>query len=106
MDTVYKPPYFSIKTMCEMLSDVIESEKPLLPQVILSDEKFEVDLSYKMFEPPVTPPPDEPIEIPTPNIFTIAQVCRSYRAPVISYGEFQLTDLSNKSSILCTIVSF
>ena len=64
----------SIKTMCEMLSDVIESEKPLLPQVILTDEKFEVDLSYKMFEPPVTPPPDEPIEIPTPNIFTIAQV--------------------------------
>ncbi|KAL5265353.1 hypothetical protein ACHWQZ_G006182 [Mnemiopsis leidyi] len=64
----------SIKTMCEMLSDVIESEKPLLPQVILSDEKFEVDLSYKMFEPPVTPPPDEPIEIPTPNIFTIAQI--------------------------------
>jgi len=69
----------SIKTMCEMLSDVIESEKPLLPQVILTDEKFEVDLSYKMFEPPVTPPPDEPIEMPTPNIFTIAQIHELHR---------------------------
>lgn len=64
----------SIKTMVELLSDVIESEKAILPQVILSDEKFAVDLGYKMFEPPVTPPPDEPIEIPTPTVFTIQQV--------------------------------
>ena len=65
--------------MCLMLSDVIESEKSLLPQVILTDEKFEVDLSYKMFEPLVTPPPDEPIEMPTPNLFTIAQVYKNIR---------------------------
>ncbi|XP_063677225.1 sperm flagellar protein 2-like isoform X8 [Bolinopsis microptera] len=69
----------SIKTMCLMLSDVIESEKSLLPQVILTDEKFEVDLSYKMFEPLVTPPPDEPIEMPTPNLFTIAQIQELHR---------------------------
>ena len=60
--------------MVELLGDVIESEKALLPQVLLSDEKFEVDMGYKMFEPPVTPPPDMPIEIPTPDVFTIEQV--------------------------------
>ena len=63
--------------MCELLSDVIESEKPLLPQVLLCDEKFEVDMGYKMFEPPLTPQPEAPIEIPTPDIFTIEQVSPS-----------------------------
>ena len=72
--------------MCEMLSDVIESEKAILPQVLLSDDQFTVDMGYKMFDPPVAPPPDAPIEMPTPDVFTIAQVSIFRCRKLASFG--------------------
>ena len=57
-----------------MLRDVIESEKPLIQQIQLVDEQFSVNMGYKMFEPPATPLPDPPIEMPSPTIFSVAQV--------------------------------
>ena len=35
-----------------MMCDIIESEKPLLHQVLLTDDQLIVDSTYKMFEPP------------------------------------------------------
>ena len=70
----------SIGVMCEMLRDLIESEKIILPQLLLQGDAFLIDKGHHITEPPVSPPPDEPIELSKPDQFTIHQIQTLHRS--------------------------